>query len=186
MNDDEHKSKFIELISIQNMTCPITEIKPINLSETPEEINWPETHYLCVEKIGPFYETAPACWQELHSIHLPKFRQDDPSVLTNNYFSIFNVGRMIYCAGVEINSPVSPDVLKDGASYIVFEGGQYALFKYIGSYSGLPQAWGRVEELKKEKSLIIREDVFCIEHYVNDPVTTPEHELLTNLLVPIK
>jgi hypothetical protein len=39
----------------------------INLTETAEIVEWPETHYVYVEKIGPFQTNAPQAWQDLHS-----------------------------------------------------------------------------------------------------------------------
>jgi hypothetical protein len=39
----------------------------MNLTENPEIVNWPETHYVFVEKIGPFMENAGAAWQQAHT-----------------------------------------------------------------------------------------------------------------------
>ena len=36
----------------------------MNLSEEPEIVNWPESHYVFIEKVGPFMNTAPQAWQE--------------------------------------------------------------------------------------------------------------------------
>jgi predicted transcriptional regulator YdeE len=167
------------------MACPITEIRSINLKETPEVVIWPATHYLGVEKVGPFSETAPACWKELHSNHLPKLREHDQSLLTQKYFSLFNIDKMIYGACAGCNTHIPLEFLKEGKESMLFEGGKYARFHYIGSYAGFAQAWGRVMELIKEQSLSVREEAFFIEHYDNDPMTTPENELSTFLLVPI-
>jgi effector-binding domain-containing protein len=52
-----------------------------------------------------------------------------------------------------------------------------------GSYSNLPQASGRVFEIVSEKKIKLRDD-YCIEHYVNDPRTTPEEQLVTEILIP--
>ena len=35
----------------------------MNLTEVPETVTWPETHYVFVEKIGPFQTNAPQAWQ---------------------------------------------------------------------------------------------------------------------------
>ena len=48
----------------------------------------------------------------------------------------------------------------------------------IGSCSG-----GKARLLDDEKKLPLRDDYF-IENYVNDPRTTPEAELITEILVP--
>ena len=46
------------------MTAP--KQAPMKLSEEPTIIHWPETHYVFIEKVGPFQNTAPGAWQELH------------------------------------------------------------------------------------------------------------------------
>ncbi len=38
----------------------------MNLTEDPELVTWPATHYVFIEKIGPFQKTAQQAWQELH------------------------------------------------------------------------------------------------------------------------
>ena len=37
----------------------------MNLTENPETVSFPETHYVFVEKIGPFMENAGAAWQNI-------------------------------------------------------------------------------------------------------------------------
>ena len=44
---------------------------PMKLTLEPEIVTWPETHYIFIEKTGPFQNTAPQAWQ--NCIHL--FRQ---------------------------------------------------------------------------------------------------------------
>ena len=84
--------------------------------------------------------------------------------------------------------PVVPGVggrihLPAGLRYSKFEGGKYSRFVLTGSYSNLPQASGRVFEIVSEKKLKLRGD-YCIEHYANDPKTTPEEQLVTEILIP--
>ena len=57
-------------------------------------------------------------------------------------------------------------------------------FVLTGSYSNLPQASGRVFEIVAEKKIQLRDD-FCIENYTNDPRTTPEDKLVTEILLPV-
>ncbi len=167
------------------MTCSNNQIKSINLSEKPEIVVWPETNYLGVEKVGSFHQTAPACWKELHMIHLSKLRQHDSSLLNNQSFSLFHAKKEIYVACAGCKAVVPSEYLVEGKESSLFEGGKYARFEYIGPFSGFGQAWGRVGELIKENEFAIREDAFYIEHYASDPLTTPKHELSTYLLVPI-
>jgi DNA gyrase inhibitor GyrI len=67
--------------------------------------------------------------------------------------------------------------------YEEFAGGKYSRFVLRGPYSNLPMACGRVFEIV-EKTKLQRRDDFCIEHYANDPKTTPEDQLITEILIP--
>jgi effector-binding domain-containing protein len=40
-----------------------------------------------------------------------------------------------------------------------------------------------VFEIVSEKKIPLRDD-YCIEHYANDPRTTPEEQLVTEILIP--
>lgn len=92
------------------------------LYETPDTVTWPETHYVFIEKIGPFQnEKAP--------------------------------------------------------------GGKYTRFILTGPFSQLPEVTGRVFKIVAEKKFPLRNG-FNIEHYVNDPRTTPEDQLTTEIMFP--
>jgi hypothetical protein len=91
----------------------------MNLTQEPEIVTWPETQYVFLEKIGPFENTAPQAWQNLHQLISGI---SEPSKITG-YLSLYKVQPKIYRAG-------------------------------------------------------------CIEHYVNDPRTTPEEQLVTEILIP--
>lgn len=151
----------------------------MDLVQKPESVTWPKTHFIFVEKIGPFQENAPEAWRNLHELI--------PAISARNkitgHLSLFKPDpkKMTYRAGVGV--AVKPTELPKGASYTFFDGGRYCCFVLTGPYSDLPQACGRVFEIVAEKKIRLRDD-FCIEHYVNDPKTTPEVELITQILVP--
>lgn len=149
----------------------------MNLTETPETVNWPPMHYVFIEKVGPFMENAPQAWQDLHKL-VPGIAEQNQ---ITGYTSLYKAGPKIYRAGVSVEAP--PKKLPDGLKYEEFEGGKYTQFALSGSYAQLPQATGRVFEIVAEKNLKTRDD-FCIENYVNDPRTTPEDQLLTQILIP--
>ena len=46
----------------------------MNLTQEPTIVNWPETHYVFIEKIGPFQNTAPRAWENLHPV-VPKISE---------------------------------------------------------------------------------------------------------------
>jgi effector-binding domain-containing protein len=74
-------------------------------------------------------------------------------------------------------------VLPEGLNYTEFRGGKFRRFVLTGPYSELGAATGRVMQIISEARLPLRDDYF-IENYRNDPRTTPEAELITEILVP--
>jgi len=40
----------------------------MNLTETPDFVTWPETHYVFVEKTGSIPTIAPLTWQALNRL----------------------------------------------------------------------------------------------------------------------
>jgi effector-binding domain-containing protein len=149
----------------------------MNLTLKPDTVTWPETHYVFVKKIGPFQNTVPQSWQELHQL-VPAISQHNT---IEKYFSLYNMEKQIYRAGVSLAS--APKDLPAGLQYERFHGGKYSRFVLNGSYSQLPEASGRVLRIVRETKLPLR-DGFNIENYVNDPRTTPENQLITEIMFP--
>lgn len=52
-----------------------------------------------------------------------------------------------------------------------------------GSYAGLPEAWMRLEAFRSAKGIPFRGPAY--EAYVDDPSSTPEAELRTELRIPV-
>ncbi len=149
----------------------------MNLTETPETVTWPATHYVFVEKVGSFMTNAGAAWNAAHSF-VPALSERNKVV---GYTSLYKMGPQVYRAGFALEA--APVDLPAGLSYELFPGGKYARFLLTGSYADLPQASGRVWEIAKG-SLELRDD-FAIENYLNDPRVTPEGQLKTEILVPL-
>lgn len=150
----------------------------MQLTLEPDTVIWPETHYVFVEKTGVFQDSAPLAWQQLH--------QRVPELLALNYqisgfHSLYRVGQKIYRAGVSL--PARPDDLPLGLHYERFHGGPYLRFTLIGPYSQLPEASSRVWQYIQDNGVPTRDD-FAIENYVNDPRTTDESHLITEILLP--
>jgi DNA gyrase inhibitor GyrI len=149
----------------------------MNLTQEPEIVNWPEMHYVFLEKIGPFQNTAPAAWQSLQQLA--------PEISKHNHIksftSLYKVGPKVYRAGVSLDAP--PKDIPAGLQYEKFSGGKYSRFVLTGPYSELPQASGRVFEIVGQKKIQMRDD-YCIENYTNDPKSTPSEKLVTEILVP--
>ena len=149
----------------------------LKLTQEPEIVTWPEMHYVFVEKVGPFQDTAQQAWQEVHQL-VPGI--SEPNKITG-YMSLYKVGPKVYRAGVSLAA--EPKNLNEKLTYENFKGGKYSRFVLTGSYAQLPEASGRVFEIVVEKKIQMRDD-FCIENYANDPRTTPEGQLRTEILIP--
>lgn len=149
----------------------------MQLTEEPDIVTWPEKHYVFIEKVGPFQTNAPQAWQELH--------QRIPEIAALNqitgYFSLYKMDQHIYRAGVSVAA--RPDDVPVGLHYEHLKGGKYSRFVLTGPYSNLPEASGRVFHIVREKKIPLRDD-FNIENYVNDPRTTPEDQLITEIMFP--
>jgi effector-binding domain-containing protein len=150
---------------------------PMKLTQEPEIVSWPETHYVFVEKVGPFQDTAPKAWNEVHPL-IPAVSEHNK---VTGYMSLYKAGPKIYRAGFSVAE--EPKNLPGNLRHEKFKGGKYSKFVLTGSYANLPQASGRVFEIVAEKKIQLRDD-WCIENYVNDPRTTPEDQLVTEILVP--
>jgi effector-binding domain-containing protein len=149
----------------------------MNLTEIPEIVQWPETHYVFIEKIGPFAENAGKAWQSAHQL-VPALRQNNQ---ITKYMSLYKRGSQTYRAGFAIAS--APKELPAGFEYEEFKGGKYSRFVLTGPFTDLPAASGRVFEIVAENGIEMH-DGFCIENYVTDPSTTPADQNVTEILIP--
>ncbi|MDB5039133.1 MAG: hypothetical protein JWQ35_2661 [Bacteriovoracaceae bacterium] len=170
-------SKIVDIFSNKNYDWNWRDM--MNLIQKPEVTTWPETHYIYIEKMGPFQETAPQAWQSLHKL-IPTISETN-KIMGNMSLYKIQPNKMTYRAGVAVSE--KPAKLLEGLQYTKFEGGKYICFVLTGPYSDLPKACGRVFEIISEKKIQRRDD-FNIENYVSDPKTTPEKQLITEILIP--
>jgi len=160
--------------------------KEIDMNLTPnfEIITRPTTHYIFLERRGPFSEVAPPTWGEFFP--LLNAQVDDGSVVEHLGLSGMDPkskgeDAMIYEAGVALrDAPAKP--LK-GLQYRKIEGGKYARFVLTGPYTHIWAAFDQIFKTLAEKKIQLRPE-YCIENYRNDPKETAEDQLLTELLIP--
>jgi DNA gyrase inhibitor GyrI len=150
----------------------------MQLDETPEIVTWPGMHYIFVEKMGAFLDTAPQAWQEMHWL-VPEVSAHNE---INGYLSLYKLHQQIYRAGVSLAA--EPVKLPKGLRYHAFPGGTYRRFVLTGGYSNLPRATLRTFAIVSEKKIRLRDD-YNIENYVNDPKMTPQEQLITEILYPV-
>ena len=151
----------------------------MNLTEKPETVTWPQTHYVFMEKTGSIPQNAPLAWQEFYRL-LPELKSHAE---VTGFLSLYKMSAQIYRAGVSVKA--EPKQLPERLRYELFLGGKYARFVLTGPYSQLGPATSRVVEIVKERKLPLR-DAYHIEHYVTDPGNTPEEKLLTEILFPVQ
>lgn len=150
----------------------------MKLTTTQDLKQFPETHYVFLEKTGPFQETAPAAWQELHK-HLESIGAKNK---ISALFSQYKIEpQMIYRAGVAVDQ--KPATMPDGFKYEKFAGGVFQRFTLIGGYQNLPEACGLVFAQVENEKLPVRDDWF-VENYINNPKETAEENLVTEILIP--
>lgn len=149
----------------------------MKLTEEPEIVNWPQTHYIFIEKVGPFMEVAPAAWNSAHPL-VPAISEHNK---ITGYMTFYKRVPQVYRAGFSLAA--APQNLPEAFTYEKFSGGKYSRFVLTGRFSDLGAASGRVFEIVAEKGIRMRED-FCIEHYVTDPRETPEDQNVIEILIP--
>jgi AraC family transcriptional regulator len=160
--------------------------KEINVNLTPEfdSISRPLTHYVFLEKRGPFAEVAPPSWNELFPLLRRIGQRDIREFLGLSGIDKSRPGEdaMIYQAGVALTE--MPNELPQGLQQRSIKSGRYARFLLTGPYTQIWPAFDRIFKTLAGKNVELRPE-FCIENYLNDPLITPEGELKTELLVPI-
>jgi predicted transcriptional regulator YdeE len=149
----------------------------MSASDVIDVVSWPETHYVYVEKIGPFMQTAQAAWQQVHSFAAALSAHNQ----ITGAFSMYKMEPPTYRAGFRIATP--PVELPAGLTYLNFEGGRFARYVVKGSYSQLPEATGHAWAEFGKSGLAAR-DAMAVENYANDPSSTPEDQLITEILMP--
>jgi AraC family transcriptional regulator len=156
----------------------------MNLTAEFESINRPLTHYVFLEKRGPFAEVAPPLWDEL----MPLLQQLDPTSV-REVLGVSGVDRsrpgedaMIYQAGVALAH--DPKGAPGRLQHRAIPAGKYARYLLTGPYAHIWPAFNHIFKDLGEKRVALRPE-FCIENYLNDPLVTPEDQLKTELLIPI-
>ena len=157
----------------------------LNIDLKPEMIDRPVTHFVYLERTGPFAEIAPSAWDEM-------FRLLDRQITHDRLTEFLGLsgidktkqgeGSMIYQAGVCVAS--KPSDVPKGLQYKKIEAGKYAQFLLSGAYSQIWIAFSQIFRALAESSVRLREE-YCIENYINDPKVTPEDQLQTQILIPV-
>jgi DNA gyrase inhibitor GyrI len=149
----------------------------MSASDLIDVVSWPETHYVYVEKVGPFMQTAQQAWQEVHTFAAALSAHNQ----ITGAFSMYKMDPPTYRAGFRIAAPAVE--LPAGLTYLKTEGGRFARYVVKGSYAQLPVETGKAWE-EFGKSGLQPRSAMAIENYANDPKSTPEDQLITEILMP--
>lgn len=149
------------------------------LTEREEIVDWPATHYVFIERVGAFAQTAQSAWQSLHA----KAAALTAHNTITGAMALYRAAAQVYRAGFMLALP--PVELPEDLAYERLQGGRYRRFVLTGPYTDLPEASGRVWQIATQEHCKLRDD-FAIEHYVNDPNVTPVEDLVTEILLPVK
>ena len=177
----EEQKKIIYSISITKKMEEI--LMSLDLSKVPEIIEREETVILShVSTGGRFDEIAPPVWEKFLSV-LGEGGQD---LSRSEFLGISYVDKdenHHYKAAITVPSDVKitlPQLKQEK-----LEKSKYAKFLLKGSYDGVWPAFDFAFKKLNEMELELA-DFPCLENYINDPRETPEDELLTEILIPIK
>ena len=92
-------------------------------------------------------------------------------------------GDIVYRAGVVLRGE---DAASDGIEIVEAPGGRYARHRLVGPYSGIAGAFQKLYREWLPASGYEPDDRPALEIYRNDPRVTPEPELVTALLAPVR
>jgi AraC family transcriptional regulator len=177
------KDSQYELIYLLSKPKVQKEIN-MNLTSTFDIVTRPATHFVFLERRGPFAEIAPGTWDAMFPL---LDGQVDPKTFVE-FLGLSTIDRtragedaMIYQAGVTLGS--APAAPIKGLQHKKIESGKYARFVLTGPYTHIAPAFTQVFKTLADANVGLRED-FCVENYLNDPKVTPEDQLLTEILIP--
>jgi len=149
----------------------------MNLITEPETVEFPESHYVFVEREGHIPTIAPQTWATVGAF--------GREIANHNRIlggaALYKTNPGVYRAGFMLDAP--PANLPKELSYVKLPAGKFARFTLTGPYDQLPEATHRAFEIVAEKKISLRDD-FNIEHYLKDSMTTPADELITEILFP--
>lgn len=169
-----------------NAQSPAKMTEPVNLTPTPQVIDFPDTPFVYLEKIGPFMKTAPQAWPEFANLARDTVDKKLVAHMAGlSYIDHNKVGddAFVYQAGYMVKD--KPDHFPPELKYREIPGGKYARFVLTGPYAQLPHAYPAAFEYLAAAKLEPR-DAFCMERYLNTPDMVAEKDLKTEILLPVK
>lgn len=133
----------------------------VNLTSQFDIVKRQATHYVFLEKHGPFAEIAPPTWDEMFPLLYSQIDQEEIA----SFLGLSGIDKtkngeeaMIYEAGVGVNSP--PAKTLKGLQYKEIEEGNYARFLLTGPYSQIWIAFNQIfKTWQRARSNYVRNSV---------------------------
>lgn len=176
----EQQEKLIYSISITKKMEEI--LMKLELSKEPEIIERGQVQILSLENAGgKFDEIAPPIWEKF----LGFLEGTSLDLSQSEFLGISFVDqdeKHFYKAAITVENK---DVMIAPLKQEFLEKSKYAKFILKGSYDGVWPAFDMAYKTLDKMGLELA-DLPCLENYINDPRETPENELLTEILIPIK
>ncbi|MGH9562886.1 MAG: GyrI-like domain-containing protein [Terracidiphilus sp.] len=157
---------------------PIT----VNLTTRPEIVDFPNSHYVFIERVGNIPANAPGAWKAFDKFMPVLMEHNQITAPAGVYALNREANREIYRAGFLLAAP--PVSLPAEIRYERLSGGRYVRFMLTGPFDQLPEATKRAFEIIAEEKISLG-DGFNIEQYLTDPSTTPADQNITAILFTV-
>lgn len=167
-------------------TYPPIHTEAINVNITIET-RQEETIY-GIRSIGPYEDIGPLfarLWEWAISSGLAPYARYGIGIYHDDPLStVPEKCRADAC--IQFSQPLSSEPADPSIQTIKLAGGRYARYRHTGPYTTLQQAYSTFYGQWLPGSGYECADLPPFEIYINNPYDTPEHELITDIYLPIK
>jgi AraC family transcriptional regulator len=136
--------------------------------------------------VGPYENVVDAYKRMFSWIGVSGMLGPDTKILGLSYDNPEQVAAEQLRYDVCFTTPALVTETPDDIRTEMLPGGRYAVYIHKGSYAGFSDAFQRLFCLWLPESGEELADRPCVEWYLNDPMDTPESELLTKLCIPLQ
>ena len=132
---------------------------------------------------GPVSQ-IPQAWRRLEAWLSPRGLRDQVQLAVGLCEQAPNqAGDIVYRAGVVLRNAVAAS---DDTEIVEAPGGRYACYRHVGPYSEIAEAFRKLYGEWLPASGYQPDDRPALDICRNDPRVTPEKELVTDLLLPVR
>ncbi|WP_420319149.1 SRPBCC family protein [Ekhidna sp.] len=120
---------------------------------------------------------------------LKAYSEENDGLVNGPFFTIYHRWDIVrqgvsYVAAMPVNS-IPNDLPQNFTSGTIAKTETYKL-KHVGAYKHLGNAWSTLYAMHRNKELKPRKGLMPFEVYQNDPQSTPEKDLITEIHFPVK